>query len=68
MSKWRLDGYKVLVTGSTKGIGFATAQELVALGAEVVVNGRSAAEVEAAVAALGDKARGCVVGVEGYWV
>ena len=57
-----------MVTGSTKGIGFATAQELVALGAEVVVNGRSAAEVEAAVAALGDKAHGCVVGVERCWV
>jgi NAD(P)-dependent dehydrogenase (short-subunit alcohol dehydrogenase family) len=64
-SNWRLDGYKVLVTGSTKGIGYATAKEFVSLGAEVMVNGRSAAEVDAAVAALGDSARGCVAG--GLW-
>ena len=61
-SKWRLDGYRVLVTGSTKGIGYATAQEFIALGAEVIINGRNEQEVDTAVAALGANARGCVVG------
>jgi 3-oxoacyl-[acyl-carrier protein] reductase len=47
-----------VVTGGTKGLGFATAQELVADGARVVVSSRSQASVDAAVAALGDRARG----------
>ena len=61
-SRWRLDGYRVLVTGSTKGIGYATAAELIGLGAKVMVNGRNSAEVAAAVDALGPNACGCVVG------
>jgi NAD(P)-dependent dehydrogenase (short-subunit alcohol dehydrogenase family) len=39
---------RALVTGSTKGIGFAIAQKLAASGAAVAVNGRKAADVEAA--------------------
>jgi NAD(P)-dependent dehydrogenase (short-subunit alcohol dehydrogenase family) len=46
-------GRKVLITGSSAGIGFATAQAFVAAGASVVVNGRSQASVDAAVARLG---------------
>ena len=46
-------GRTVLVTGSTAGIGFATAQAFVAAGATVVVNGRSQAGVDAALAKLG---------------
>ncbi|HVR48186.1 MAG TPA: SDR family oxidoreductase, partial [Pseudorhodoferax sp.] len=45
-------GRRVLVTGSTAGIGFATARGFVAAGAEVVVNGRSEASVAAALARL----------------
>jgi NAD(P)-dependent dehydrogenase (short-subunit alcohol dehydrogenase family) len=47
-------GRRVLVTGSTAGIGFATARGFVAAGAQVVVNGRSEASVAAALARLQD--------------
>jgi NAD(P)-dependent dehydrogenase (short-subunit alcohol dehydrogenase family) len=43
-----LSGLRALVTGSTKGIGFAVAQKLAASGAEVAVNGRRLIDVEAA--------------------
>ena len=43
-----LSGLRALVTGSTKGIGFAIAQKLAASGAAVGVNGRKATDVEAA--------------------
>jgi 3-oxoacyl-[acyl-carrier protein] reductase len=42
-----------VVTGGSRGLGFATAEALVADGARVVVAARSAEGVEAAVAALG---------------
>jgi NAD(P)-dependent dehydrogenase (short-subunit alcohol dehydrogenase family) len=41
-----------LVTGSTAGIGFAAAEALAREGARVIVNGRTTARVEAAVAQL----------------
>ncbi len=43
---------RALVTGSTAGIGFATARLLAAEGAEVIINGRTAARVEAAMALI----------------
>lgn len=49
-----------VVTGGTKGLGFATAEALVADGARVVVSSRSAESVDAAVTALGADARGVV--------
>lgn len=49
---FRLDGKVALVTGSTRGIGWAIAQALGAVGAHVVVNGRDAAAVEARVQEL----------------
>jgi NAD(P)-dependent dehydrogenase (short-subunit alcohol dehydrogenase family) len=45
----QLKGKKALVTGSTAGIGFATAQGLAAEGATVIVNGRGQQRVEAAI-------------------
>ena len=46
MNKWSLKGKTALVTGSTKGIGQATAEELASLGADVFVVARQAGEVE----------------------
>lgn len=46
-----------VVTGSTAGIGFATARELAGLGAHVVITGRTQARVDAAVAELGHELR-----------
>jgi len=47
-----------VVTGGTKGLGRATAEALVTDDARVVVSSRSQESVDAAVAALGDNARG----------
>ena len=57
MDLW-LYGRVYVVTGGTKGLGRATAEALVADGARVVVSSRSQESVDAAVAALGDNARG----------
>jgi NAD(P)-dependent dehydrogenase (short-subunit alcohol dehydrogenase family) len=45
----KLENKTALVTGSTAGIGFAIANALAAEGARVIVNGRTAARVSAAV-------------------
>src|ERR1700733_10170906 len=47
-----LSGKTALVTGSTTGIGHAIAKGLAGAGAEVVINGRTQAKVDAAVAAI----------------
>jgi NAD(P)-dependent dehydrogenase (short-subunit alcohol dehydrogenase family) len=47
-----LTGKRALVTGSTRGIGFATAAGLAGMGAEVIVNGRDAAAVAEAIAKI----------------
>ncbi len=47
--RWRLDGAKALVTGGTRGIGAAIAEELMALGAETLIVARKAEEVAARV-------------------
>jgi NAD(P)-dependent dehydrogenase (short-subunit alcohol dehydrogenase family) len=47
-----LSGKTALVSGSTAGIGYAVAKGLAASGASVVVNGRSKARVDEAVAKL----------------
>jgi NAD(P)-dependent dehydrogenase (short-subunit alcohol dehydrogenase family) len=53
-----LKGRLALVTGSTGGIGYATARELARLGASVAVNGRAKPRVDEAIARL----KGEVVG------
>lgn len=47
-----------LVTGSTKGIGFAIAKALAGEGARVIINGRNGAEAQAAAERIGSGARG----------
>src|SRR6187402_139510 len=47
-----LTGKLALVTGSTRGIGLATAIGLARMGAEVIVNGREAASVAGAIAKI----------------
>lgn len=56
----RLQNKVAVVTGGNSGIGFATAQEFIAQGAQVVITGRNAAAVQAAVAQLGPQAVGVV--------
>lgn len=53
-----LSGKNALITGSTGGIGFAIARGLQEAGAVVVINGRTQAKVDAALAQLGGPARG----------
>ncbi len=54
----KLAGKVALVTGGTSGLGLATAKRFVAESARVVVTGRRAAELDAAVAELGGGATG----------
>lgn len=56
-----LSGKTALVTGSTKGIGLATAKGLAASGAKVVVNGRKQHDVDVAVTEVQQHAPGSEV-------
>lgn len=51
-NRWRLDGLRIVVTGSTKGIGAAVASDLLSLGASVLIHSRSASDVQAKVTQL----------------
>jgi NAD(P)-dependent dehydrogenase (short-subunit alcohol dehydrogenase family) len=53
-----LSGKTALLTGSTAGIGYASAKGLAAAGASVVVNGRGKARVDEAVTRLGKEVAG----------
>ncbi|MCU1558138.1 MAG: hypothetical protein JWN09_2133 [Microbacteriaceae bacterium] len=56
----RYEGYHVLITGSSRGIGFAFAEGYLREGACVVLNGRDAASLDAAKAELGARQSGAV--------
>lgn len=53
-----IDGKRALVTGSTAGIGFATAEVLAREGAHVIVNGRTQRRVDEALSKLRSKLSG----------
>ena len=59
----QLENKTALVTGSTKGIGFAIARALAAEGVSVIVNGRSEESAQAAAKKIGGKARGVAADV-----
>ncbi|MFE7132127.1 SDR family NAD(P)-dependent oxidoreductase [Streptomyces sp. NPDC057638] len=56
----RFTGKTVLITGGTSGMGLATGHRLTAEGAHVIVTGRTAPRVDAAVRELGPNASGIV--------
>ena len=58
-----LNGKRALITGSTAGIGLAIATALAQEGADVVINGRTEARVEEAVAKVRAVAKGSVSGI-----
>ncbi len=65
MSAGELAGRRVLLTGSTRGIGRAVAELFLERGAEVIVHGRRAPEAERAASALGAAGSGRVAAVGG---
>jgi NAD(P)-dependent dehydrogenase (short-subunit alcohol dehydrogenase family) len=54
----QLDNKTALITGGTSGIGLATARRFIAEGAHVFITGRRQAELDDAVAALGENVTG----------
>jgi 3-oxoacyl-[acyl-carrier protein] reductase len=60
-----LTGRVYIVSGGTRGLGLATARELVAEGARVMLSGRDAAAATAAAGKLGDRAVGVAADTAG---
>ena len=56
----RLENKVALITGGTRGIGYAVAQEFLAEGAIVIITSRSKANLDEALDSLGQGARGIV--------
>lgn len=59
--KLQLEGNRAVVSGSTAGIGLAIAAALAEEGAHVVVNGRTQARVDAAIAEITSRVKGATV-------
>lgn len=57
----QLEGKRVLITGSTAGIGYGLAKNLLREGAMVIINGRTQESVNFAVSKLEKKFRGSVI-------
>lgn len=65
-SRWSLAGKKAIITGATKGIGLAVAEEFLELGAEIFIAARGGEEVARRVAgwrAAGHRAHGTAADV-----
>lgn len=60
---FRLDGKRALVTGAGRGIGLAAAAALAEAGAQVTLAARTASEIEAAAALIGQNAAAAVLDV-----
>jgi 3-oxoacyl-[acyl-carrier protein] reductase len=60
----RLTGRAAIVTGGSKGIGYAVATRFAASGADVAILARTRATLDEAVEAIKGKAKGRVVGVQ----
>jgi 3-oxoacyl-[acyl-carrier protein] reductase len=58
-----LSGRSAIVTGGSKGIGFAVAQRFAASGADIAIIGRGKPALEEAVGAIKKKTNGKVVGI-----
>ena len=65
MGKLEFDGKRVLVTGSTRGIGKAAAQAFLAAGARVALHGRDASKVAEAARSLSEGDGSRIVEVSG---
>ncbi len=53
--KWTLEGKRALITGGTKGIGFAVAQEILELGGEVYIVARNEQLIKERIASWKDQ-------------
>ena len=63
LAGWRLDGKSALVTGGSKGIGRAVVDQLVALGARVMIVARDQAGIAETLAAHGGRVTGIAADV-----
>jgi 3-oxoacyl-[acyl-carrier protein] reductase len=60
---FRLDGRVALVTGASRGIGAAIAQELAGAGASVVLVGRDSSQLQQVAGHIGEQALACVADI-----
>ncbi len=58
MARKKLQGQVAIITGSSRGLGLAAAEQLIQAGATVVLTARSADQVAAAASRLGERALG----------
>lgn len=58
--RFQLTGKRALITGGSRGLGFAMAKAFIAHGAEVIITGRNKEQMEKAGIELGEKCRGLI--------